>query len=146
MADDNTTSGQFGSSTAGIFGGEQQVNRMADDAGKLLADAKAGKWAVDEETGTHLKRAVTRMQDRLNEITGRVSRLEKAPMLGNDDYAQKVAKHFQEAMIGDGQALLPVFNKTRESLVALERAFDEAIKHYDASDEAATKHFGPFTD
>ncbi|TVT31542.1 hypothetical protein FNH05_28245 [Amycolatopsis rhizosphaerae] len=146
MADDNTTSEQFGSSMAVIFGGEQQVNKMADDAGKLLADAKAGKWAVDEETGTHLKRAVTRIQDRLADIGRRANRLERAPMLGNDDYAQRVAQHFQNAMIADDQALIPVFRKTRESLDMLKQAFDEAIKHYDASDEAAARHFGPFED
>ncbi|GLY65004.1 hypothetical protein [Amycolatopsis taiwanensis] len=91
MADD--TGGVRGSAVAGIFGVGQQVNQMAEDAKKLLANAKAGKWAVDEETGTHLKRAFTQMQDRLNDIAGRLWRLERAPMLGNDDYAKAVAQH-----------------------------------------------------
>lgn len=47
-------------------------------------------------------------------------------------------------MNADDQALVPVFNKTKESLITLGEAIDEAIKHYNASDQAATLHLGPF--
>ncbi|WP_027944775.1 hypothetical protein [Amycolatopsis taiwanensis] len=143
---DDSTGGWLGSSLTDIFGGEQQVNQMTEDAKKLLADAKAGKWAVDEETGTHLKRAFTQMQDQLTDVGSRIDRLQRAPKLGNDAYAKEAAQHFLAAMTADDQALVPVFEKTKESLIILEQAIDEAIKHYNASDEAATMHFGPFKD
>lgn len=76
MTDD--TGGSLGSALTDIFGGEQQANQMAEDAKTLLADAKAGKWAVDEETGTHLRRGITQMQDRLAEISRRIYRLQQA--------------------------------------------------------------------
>lgn len=43
----------------------------------MLDAARAGDWAVDEETGSHLRRA---------------------PKFGNDHYAQLTADHFLQAM------------------------------------------------
>ncbi|MDQ0376353.1 hypothetical protein [Amycolatopsis thermophila] len=83
---------------AGVFGGEDNLQRMNADAKRMLADAKAGKWAVDEDTGTHLGRAVTQMQDRMRQAAQRIDRLQVAPKLGNDEYARKVAAHFLAAM------------------------------------------------
>jgi hypothetical protein len=135
-----------GSAPTGIFGGERQVNQMAEDAKKLLGEAKAGKWAVDEETGAHLRRGVARMLDRLSEISLRMDRLQRAPKLGNDAYAKTVAQHFLAAMTADDQALVRVFENVRNSVDVFGEAIDEAIKHYDASDEVATMHFGSLED
>ncbi|UQS21875.1 hypothetical protein L1857_03065 [Amycolatopsis thermalba] len=124
---------------ANVFGGEQQLTTMATDAKRMLADAQAGRWAVDEETGSHLRRAVTQMQTRLGEVGQRVHLLQRAPKFGNDEYAQRAAAHFLSAMDSDDQSLVQVFNAARDTLETLRQAIETAISKYDASDESATK-------
>ena len=131
---------------AGIFGGEDKLTAMNADAKRMLADAQAGRWAVDEETGSHLRRAVTQMQDRLMEISRRIYLLQQAPKLGHDQYAKEVAKHFLAAMDSDEQSLVRVFFAAQEMLVSLREAIDIAISRYDASDEAAVQALGAFKD
>ncbi|AIJ20226.1 hypothetical protein [Amycolatopsis methanolica] len=132
-------SGDVATQVANVFGGEQQLNTMNTDAKRMLADAQAGRWAVDEETGTHLRRAVTQMQTRLNEVGQRVHLLQRAPKFGNDEYAQRAAAHFLSAMDSDDQSLVQVFVTARDTLETLRQAIETAISKYDASDEAATK-------
>lgn len=63
---------------AAVFGGKEQLNTLHAGAQRMLASAQSGGWAVDEETGSHLRRAVTQMQDRLNEIGQRIYALQRA--------------------------------------------------------------------
>lgn len=67
---DNT--GDIASQVAGVFGGQQQLNTMNTEAKRMLTDAQAGRWAVNEETGEHLRRAVSQMVDRLADIDRRI--------------------------------------------------------------------------
>lgn len=144
MAEDGATTGA--AQLAGVFGGEENLNAMHADAKRMLADAKAGKWAVDEETGTHLRRAVTQMQDRMREAAVRIDRLQVAPKLGNDAYAKTVAAHFLAAMDSDERSLVRVFLAARDMLDSLRQAIDIAISKYDASDEAAAEALNKFKD
>ncbi|WP_027931624.1 hypothetical protein [Amycolatopsis thermoflava] len=144
MAEDGATTGA--AQLAGVFGGEANLNAMHADAKRMLADAKAGKWAVDEETGSHLRRAVTQMQDRLARLDGRIYRLQRAPKLGNDDYATTVAAHFLTAMDSDDRSLVRVFRAAQDTLESLRQAIEIAISKYDASDEAAVQALTTFKD
>ncbi|NIH77542.1 hypothetical protein [Amycolatopsis viridis] len=131
---------------AGVFGGEDKLNAMNADAKRMLADAQAGRWAVDEETGSHLRRAVTQMQDRLATIGPRIFRLQQAPKLGNDKYAKEVAAHFLRAMDSDDKSLVRVFYAAQHTLDTVRQALEVAISKYDASNEAATKQLTVFKD
>nr|WP_208406759.1 hypothetical protein [Amycolatopsis granulosa] len=117
---------------------------MNADAKRMLAEAKAGSWAVNEETGSHLLRAVTQMQDRLRDVGQRVFRLEQAPKFGDDQYAKQAAKHFLAAMTADDRSLVPVFRAAQEMLETLRQAIEIAISKYDTSDEAATQALTTF--
>ncbi|MEU0468404.1 hypothetical protein ABZ215_30755 [Amycolatopsis sp. NPDC006131] len=142
MAEDGATTGA--AQLAGVFGGEENLNAMHADAKRMLADAKAGKWAVDEETGTHLRRAVTQMQDRMMDVSRRLYLLQQAPKLGNDQYATQVAKQFLAAMDSDERSLVRVFLAAQEMLGSLSQAIEIAISKYDASEEAATEALNTF--
>lgn len=131
---------------AGVFGGEDNLQRMNADAKRMLADAKAGNWAVDEETGTHLRRAVEQMQDRMRDISLRIVRLQQAPKFGNDEYARRAAAHFLAAMDSDERSLVRVFHAAQDMLASLREAVEIAISRYDASDEAATQVLNTFKD
>ncbi|MDQ0382986.1 hypothetical protein [Amycolatopsis thermophila] len=128
------------------LGDAGQLQAMEADTKRLLDSARAGNWAVDEETGTHLRRAVTTMLDRLAGIQENVRRLKRAPKFGNDEYARTAAAHFQKAMDSDENSLVPVYEALRVNLNQLVHALDEAMARYDASDEAATQHLGKFKD
>ncbi|MFD4196156.1 hypothetical protein [Amycolatopsis thermoflava] len=119
---------------------------MEADTKRLLASARSGNWAVDEETGTHLRRAITTMLERLAGIEENVRRLKRAPKFGNDEYAKTAAAHFQKAMDSDENSLVPVYEALRGNLNQLVHALDEAMARYDASDEAATQYLGRFKD
>ncbi|MDQ0378088.1 hypothetical protein [Amycolatopsis thermophila] len=129
---------------ADVFGGEQQLNTMNADAKRMLAEAQAGNWAVDEETGSHLRRAVEQMRTELGRISPKIYRLQQAPKLGNDSYAKQVAVHFLTAMDSDDQSLVQVYRAAREMLETLHEAIDIAISKYDASNEAATDALSRF--
>jgi hypothetical protein len=129
---------------AGVFGGEDNLNAMHAGAKRMLADAKAGHWAVDEETGTHLRRAVRQMQDRMIDISLRIGRLQQAPKFGNDEYAKTAAAHFLAAMDSDDRSLVRVFHAAQEMLTSLGEAIDIAISKYDAADDAATEALKAF--
>ncbi|WP_435121561.1 hypothetical protein [Amycolatopsis thermoflava] len=144
MAEDGATTGA--AQLAGVFGGEANLNAMHADAKRMLADAKAGKWAVNEETGSHLRRAVTQMQDRMTDLAQRIQRLQQAPKFGNDDYAKRAAAHFHAAMDSDEQSLVRVFLAAKDMLDSLLQAIEIAISKYDASDEAATQALNTFKD
>lgn len=145
MADDTTT-GALGNIAQGIFGGTEKVKSLADTAQHYLDLAKAGAWAIDEETGTHLSKGFAYALEELSKIATRTHRLEQAPKIGNDTYAKKVSQHMLESVNSDEQSLLPVFNSLQDGLTKWQEAIDTAVKHYHAADEAATKHFGPFKD
>ncbi|MEV5298535.1 hypothetical protein [Amycolatopsis methanolica] len=119
---------------------------MAADTQRLLDSARSGGWAVDEETGTHLRLAVTTMLERLTEIQQNVDRLKVAPKFGNDDYARQAAEHFRLAMDSDEQSLVKVYEALKVNLTDLVTALDEAMARYDASDEAAIQRLGNFKD
>lgn len=145
MADD-TPGGALGDITTGVFGGTEQVTNFADTAQHYLDMAKAGDWAIDEETGTHLRGAFAYALQRLAEIGYKTHFLQQAPKVGNDTYAQRVSQHMLESVNSDDQSLLPLFNTLKDGLTRWQEAVDTAVKHYNAADEVATKHFGPFTD
>lgn len=128
----------------GVFGGAEQVKSFADNAKHFLDEAKAGRWAIDEETGTHIRSGIAHVQQELSAIRPELSLLRRAPMVGNDVYAQKVAKHMLMSVDSDDQSLLPVLNMVFDGLDNLRDAVDAAIENYDASDEAATRHFRSF--
>jgi hypothetical protein len=128
------------------LGSEEQLKVMGVEAQRMLDTARAGDWAVDEETGSHLRRAIVQMQQRLSAIEVNISRLQRAPKFGNDDYAQLAANHFLNAMDSDDQSLVRVFYALVQNLDSLVQAIDEAVSRYDASDEDATKHLGKFKD
>ncbi|NIH82460.1 hypothetical protein [Amycolatopsis viridis] len=129
-----------------VVGGPEQVKSFADDANRMLEEAQAGHWAVDEETGTHLRSAITTMQNRLDQLAPRVGFLRQTPRLGHDAYAREVAEHMRRAMDSDNQSLVPVFEALRAGLEKLRQALDIAMEKYDAADEAATKHLGQLKD
>lgn len=139
-------SGDVATQVANVFGGEQQLNTMNTDAKRMLADAQAGRWAVDEETGTHLRRAVSQMQDQLTDVGRRVYLLKQAPKFGNDEYARMASAHFLQAMDSDDQSLVRVFEAAREMLTTLSQAIEIAISKYDAADDAATQALSKFKD
>ncbi|GHF09643.1 hypothetical protein GCM10017786_48980 [Amycolatopsis deserti] len=134
------------SQVANVFGGEQQLNTMTADAKRMLADAQAGRWAVDEETGSHLRRAVSHMQDQLTDVSRRIYLLKQAPKFGNDEYAKMASTHFLHAMNGDDRSLVQVFEAAREMLTTLNQAIEIAISKYDSADEAASQALGKFKD
>ncbi|GLY64654.1 hypothetical protein [Amycolatopsis taiwanensis] len=145
MADDNT-GGSPGSIATGISGGDQQVKAIADAAQHYLDMAKAGDWAIDEETGTHLRSAFAHAMERLAQIGNKTYLLEQPPKVGKDNYARQVSKHMLASVNSDRYSLLPTFNAIKDALTKWHAAIDEAIRHYNATDEAATKHFGPVKD
>ena len=145
MAEEGTTN-SVAAEVAGIFGGEDKLNAMNVGAKQMLADAQAGRWAVDEETGSHLRRAVTQMQVRMDALSLRIHRLQQAPKFGNDEYAKRAAAHFLAAMDSDEQSLVRVFFATQEMLASLLQAIDIAISKYDASEVAATQALNTFKD
>ncbi|MFJ8811952.1 hypothetical protein [Amycolatopsis thermoflava] len=144
MAEEGSTSSA--DQLADVFGGESQLNAMHADAKRMLADAKAGRWAVDEETGSHLRRAVTQMQDRMSDLTLRINRLQQAPKFGNDEYAKRASAHFLTAMDSDDQSLVRVFLAAQDMLASLGQAIEIAISKYDASDDAAVQALHTFKD
>ncbi|HET6503494.1 MAG TPA: hypothetical protein VFG87_22315 [Amycolatopsis sp.] len=143
---DDTRDGSIISITAAIFGGDRQVTTMAEDADRMLDDARAGKWAVDEETGTHLRQALVEMQQRIAAISSRIHLVTLIPKLGNDAYALTAAQHFHAAMDSDDQSLIPILLQTDHVIDKLRMAIETASRNYDASDEFATRNFGPFKD
>ncbi|MFD2419012.1 hypothetical protein [Amycolatopsis pigmentata] len=145
MADD-TTGGGLGDIATSVFGGTEQVTSFADTAQHYLDMAKAGDWAIDEETGTHLRGAFAYALKRLAEVAARTHRLEQAPKVGSDTYAQQVSQHMLASVNSDERSLLPVFSTLQDGLTKWQEAIDTAVKHYNTADEAATKHFGPFKD
>ncbi|OXM74317.1 MULTISPECIES: hypothetical protein [Amycolatopsis] len=146
MTDGANDSRTVAARIAGVFGGEDKLNQMNTDAKRMLADAEAGRWAVDEETGSHLRRAVANMQSRLGDVTPRIYLLKQAPKFGNDEYARQAADHFLTAMYSDDRSLVRVFEAAQELLETLRRAIDVAISQYDASEEAATRAISAFKD
>ncbi|MEV5297536.1 hypothetical protein [Amycolatopsis methanolica] len=128
------------------FGDREQLKAMGDQAQQLLAQAKSGGWAVDEETGTHLRNAITQAEDRLSRISLNIERLRNKPPFGNDQYAQQAAAHFQRAMDSDQQSLIPVYQAVLENLRTIREALDIAISKYDASNDAATQYLGKLKD
>lgn len=145
MADDNA-GGPLESITDGVFGGEQEVDAVTDAAQHYLDMAKAGEWAIDEETGTHLRNVFAYALRRLGEINAKTYRLEQAPKVGNDKYAQQVSQHMLDSVNSDERSLVPVVYAIQDALTKWHEAVDEAMKHYSAADEAATEHFGAFKD
>ncbi|MFD4193872.1 hypothetical protein [Amycolatopsis thermoflava] len=141
---ENTTN--IASQVANVFGGEQQLNTMNADAKRMLADAQAGRWAVDEETGSHLRRAITEMEDRLGDVNPRIYLLKQAPKLGNDPYAKQVAAHFLTAMDSDDRSLVRVFEAAQELMSTLRQAIDVAISQYNAADDAVVDTLSNFKD
>lgn len=133
-----------GAGLTGAFGDQEQLKAMGDQAQRLLADAKSGGWAVDEETGRHLRNAITQAEDRLSRISLNIERLRRKPKFGNDDYAQKAAIHFQAAMDSDQQSLIPVYETVLSNLKTIREALDIAMSKYDASNDAATRYLGRF--
>ena len=131
---------------ANVFGGEQQLNTMNADAKRMLADAQAGNWAVDEETGSHLRRAVAEMENRLGDINPRLYLLKQAPKLGNDPYARQVAAHFLTAMNSDDQSLVRVFEATQELMSTLRQAIEIAVSKYEAADNEVAETLSGFKD
>jgi hypothetical protein len=143
---DASTAGSLESIISGVFGGTEQVESFAANTRHFLDEAKAGHWAVDKETGTHIISGVAHVQEQLSEVREELWAIERAPMVGKDFYAQKVAQHMLLSVNSDKQSLVPVFNMVYDGLDNLRDAVDAAVKNYDASDEAATKHFGPLKD
>ncbi|NIH77544.1 hypothetical protein [Amycolatopsis viridis] len=127
------------SQVAAVFGGTEQLTTMSDGAKRMLADAQAGHWAVDEETGSHLHRAVTQMQTELGRISPKIYRLKQAPKFGDDEYARKASAHFLEAMYSDDRSLVRVYEQAQMMLETLREAIDIAISKYNGSDDAATQ-------
>nr|WP_208406760.1 hypothetical protein [Amycolatopsis granulosa] len=119
---------------------------MNADAKRMLAEAKAGHWAVDEETGSHLLRAVTQMQERMSAVSQRIYLLQQVPKFGIDEYAKRAAVHFLVAMDSDDRSLVRVFYATQEMLASLRQAIEIAISKYDASEEASTRALTIFKD
>lgn len=132
------------SQVVNVFGGKQQLTAMNADAKRMLADAQAGRWAVDEETGSHLRRAITDMEDRLGDVNPRIYLLKQAPKLGNDAYAKQVASHFLTAMHSDDQSLVRVFEATQELLSTLRQAIETAMSKYNATDDAVVDTLSNF--
>ncbi|MDQ0378080.1 hypothetical protein [Amycolatopsis thermophila] len=99
---------------------------------------------MDEETGTHLRRAVEQMQQRLSDISPRIYMLQQAPTFGNDKYARQAAAHFLFAMDSDSRSLVKVYFAALDLLRTLHQAIDVAISKYDASDEAARETLSTF--
>lgn len=124
------------------FGDREQLREMGDQARHLLAEAKSGGWAVDEETGTHLRNAIARAEDRFSRIAINIDRLRNKPKFGDDEYAQRAAAHFQAAMDSDQRSLIPVYEAVLDNLRTIREALDIAISKYDASNEAATQYLG----
>ncbi|NIH81924.1 hypothetical protein [Amycolatopsis viridis] len=129
-----------------VFGDREQLREMGDQARHLLAEAKSGGWAVDEETGTHLRNAIAQAEDRFSRIAININRLRRKPNFGHDDYAQQAAAHFQAAMDSDQQSLIPVLETMLENLGTIREALDVATKNYDASNQVATQYLGTFRD
>lgn len=143
---DETARGFAGSIAEGVFGGTEQVKTFADNAQHYLDMAKAGEWAIDEETGTHLRSGFVYALQQLADIRVRTRYLKVAPKVGNDAYARQVSQHMLASVNSDDQSLLPVFSTLEDGLAKWREAVDTAIKHYNAADESATKHFGPLKD
>lgn len=140
MTDDNT--GGY----VGPIDGDQQTKSVADAAQYLLDMTRAGDWAIDEETGTYLRKAFAEALAELTMIGNKTYLLERAPKVGNDAYAREVSQHMLESVNSDRHSLLPVFDGLQDTLAQWRDAIDVAINNYDAADEAAPKHFGPFKD
>jgi len=122
------------------------VKSFADGAKHMLGEAQAGRWAVDEETGTHLRSAIVNAHKQFDGLRVRVDLLRQRPRLGNDPYAVQVAEHMRAAMDSDEHSLVPVFLALLEGLDSLREALDVAMRNYDAADEAATQRLGHLKD
>ncbi|MEU0509919.1 hypothetical protein [Amycolatopsis sp. NPDC006125] len=134
------------SAITNAVGSPEQAKSFADGAKHMLGEAQAGRWAVDEETGTHLRSAISHAHGQLDALNARIELLRRAPKLGNDAYARQVAEHMRAAMDSDAQSLVPVFKALLEGLDNLQQALEVAMRNYDAADEAATQYLGRFKD
>jgi len=143
MTDDT---GNVGDALKNAVSSPDGAKTFADSAKHMLGEAQSGRWAVDEETGTHLRRAISHAADQLSRLEYRVQRLQQAPKLGNDSYAVTVAEHMRKAMDSDDQSLVPVFRMLTAGLSDLTRALDTAMQNYAAADETATHHLAKFKD
>lgn len=134
------------SAITSAIGGPEQARSFADGAKHMLAEAQAGQWAVDEETGTHLRNAIANAKRQFEGLELRVSYLQRAPNLGDDAYARRVAEHLREAMDSDERSLVPVFRALMQGLDNLLTALDVAMRNYDAADTAAREQLRQFRD
>lgn len=134
------------SAITSVIGGPDQAKSFADGAKHMLAEAQAGQWAVDEETGTHLRNAISQARKQFDGLRIRVDLLRQRPKLGDDTYAITVAEHMRGAMDSDEQSLVRVFLALLEGLDSLREALDVAIANYDAADDAAVQRLGQFKD
>jgi hypothetical protein len=123
-----------------------QARSFADGAAHMLGEARSGHWAVDEETGTHLRSAIANAKRRFEGLELRVGYLQRAPKLGNDEYAQRVAEHMRSAMDSDDRSLVPVFHTLMLGLDNLLEALNVAMRNYEEADAAAREQLGQFKD
>ena len=146
MVDAGESVQSMASAITAAVGGPEQAKSFADGAKHMLGEAQAGRWAVDEETGTHLRSAMVNVHKQLDGLRIRIDLPRQRPKLGNDAYAVQVAEHMRGAMDSDERSLFQVFLALLEGLDNLREALEVAVRNYDAADEAAVQRLGRFKD
>ncbi|SFP32844.1 hypothetical protein SAMN05421810_102274 [Amycolatopsis arida] len=123
-----------------------KVNNFADGAKNILAQAKAGKWAVSEEMGEALFSAIKTAEEKVASIDPRLWNLVQTPKLGNDKYAQQVSQQVLLALDSDDRSLVPTFRTFQEGLGDVRHAIEAAKKNYQMADEESALRLGPLMD
>lgn len=106
--------------------------------GKSMSDfasgAASGAFAVSEEGGDALLRAIRDMARWVDEEQVRLDILRQKPLLGGSNGATVMAPFIQQ-VAEDGEGFLTRLNAFRESLIKAEEGIKQAMANYQNTDQ-----------
>jgi hypothetical protein len=118
-----------------------QVGQFSAGADKLLASAKSGGFAINEEGGQAYLNALEDFRQQLTEVQTDLSALVYGPKLGSGAYADEVSQFVTRVFNGDEQALLPIINQLQQQIDKVNEAFNLAKKNYKQGDHESDQRF-----
>jgi hypothetical protein len=131
---DGDSGNNFLQSVMGVGSPGTDVTSFSAGADKLLAAAKGGGFAVNDEGGQAYLNALEEFRQELEAASNDLSLLKRAPQLGNGPYADHVAMFTAEVFDGDDRSLLPVIDKLKQQIDKVNEAFEIAKKNYNQAD------------
>jgi hypothetical protein len=117
-----------------------QARQMADGAKNLLTSAQAGGFGFRPEAADAMITALRDSIDELDTLSQHVAIISQAPKLGRTPAAQVVGP-FTLHVATDDQGVAQALRDFRQTMVDMATAYEEAKKHYNASEIATADHF-----